>query len=847
MTWLSDVSTTLARPAPSRKMVRMMNRLSNPGPDNPMPTVALEVGVTSGRSVFAFFRSGFLECQERLFEEGLVALIWIWGVGWTGKLFDKVQQALSPRRLDTAIGWTVENGTVGLAPLESHVFNSAAARKILAVKGVKLVFSVLSSVGLVAFAVPWLNQKKTAWIIKNFYAKKPNGHKSQKPQTVRSFRPPASFETPRGFQPFSPQAFSPQSSTQQHDTPSPKRQGMPLRFGGFGDGLLNKVGHWVQDTDFGGLFAVDTGIIGGRTISAARRSPYESIEVALRDLPSYYFYFFAVPHVMKLGNSLMNKLFKADIQLEPMAAEVLNREILKRLETHPQTSGGDSLSHAQLKRLLHGLDWQDLPLSDAMRKVLYEDLSASLRAAPHPAFKTLLKKELAAYFLDTQRFDAMLSTLEKHLPPPTEPVTVQHLESLLARIGQQADDSVRALSALELGDLQIAVKQAFRHTVGAPLSRVLESLPLRQLMNQVGEAERTAMEGRIAAMARRDSMSLLNDTVRRILVLAGATLGENHPALPPAEDLATWIEKANSRTTSFAELLRDEARELQETLLLSAKTLPEPVQTCLNKYPNMTRETAVPFLKELSAFIKELPRGGQNTLNTLLAREGFEQKLAQGLETLLAELPEGGVNTLAREYGERARTFLADETTGRLISLHKGALSPGLVEKLDEMLLGGLARDRGMILQSLKTMGVLVEESKLYQNMHKYEAVQKQMAQYLETFLKRLETGVEKLTRAECGRELASYFSLSRNVRYGFNFLGIAFGIFGLSYLIPKVQYYFTAKLTGRNQHPGIAEALKHQQTEDQTADQAEEVSGTPALWSGPPLNRNHFPMFRNV
>ncbi|MBY0403659.1 MAG: hypothetical protein K2X66_07145, partial [Cyanobacteria bacterium] len=133
-----------------------------------------------------------------------------------------------------------------------------------------------------------------------------------------------------------------------------------------------------------------------------------------------------------------------------------------------------------------------------------------------------------------------------------------------------------------------------------------------------------------------------------------------------------------------------------------------------------------------------------------------------------------------------------------------------LLEKIDEFLLGGLVRDTEFMQEGVRLSGYLVEDTKQWMSPHRKATLKQEVEQYLKSFMKKVDGAPsETLTPQWLEKELDAFYRLSRNVRYGANLFAILFGIFGLSYLIPKVQYWMTKTLTGKNEHPGIAAALK--------------------------------------
>ncbi|MBY0451299.1 MAG: hypothetical protein K2X01_11815 [Cyanobacteria bacterium] len=187
MSLLTNIANLMAKPDLSRATTAM-TKMTNASPTNVLPTVIVETAVTGGRSAYGWKRSGFLEFQERLWEESVAAAFWIWGVSWMEKLYDKVISAkgrspemsrIQPEKLSWA--WNRQKSLAAeLTPMERYTRDALQAGKIMGGNFRRLLFSVGSAILVVAFVIPWLNKAKTNWIISKFYKKT---EPSQPPQT----------------------------------------------------------------------------------------------------------------------------------------------------------------------------------------------------------------------------------------------------------------------------------------------------------------------------------------------------------------------------------------------------------------------------------------------------------------------------------------------------------------------------------------------------------------------------------------------------------------------------------------------------------------------------------------
>lgn len=753
MSLLDLTGRLIARPTPSAKLQQVMSRVSNPGPGNLLPTYIIESGVISGRSAFAWKRNGFLEFQERFVEEASVAAVWFWGVRWMGKLFNWTVKQVSSKPLDTGIGWNLfpsqlEKQTLALTPLERYTPSAKVAESVLKLKGVHLAFSVLTSVGILAWVIPWMNQKKTEWIIKNFYQSNPNTpqfgahakagvHLNAKPTpTTLSFERPALFQAFQ-FQDFQSRASGgnairfggaqyPVSSLFESKLSDVRVQNQlgrskPLQFGGLlGEKGLNTLGHWVQDTDLGSLFVLDTGILAGRTYNASKRSKFEAGEVLLRDLASYYFYFFAVPNVMSAVQTLSGKLFGSQIHLEPLIAETITPKLEQWLKTQSLDSSLASVSQRSLLR--------EALLGKAIEKsqfeILAQSVSESLLKAPKTQFIRHLEKELA--LLPEVSQDKILSFFSKEAEFVTAKRVFETLETLQKQVQPLSQHSIR--------DVQRAIKLAYHGSTGISVERLKNRLAAYQSISP-------EMHTRMQQMAEEDTLQRLNLTVRRLL------------------NLNTELSKADAALQHSGEAWAKQL-EIAEMKSLSLSALSGEFQ------PDRLKMW-------VSQWVYALPNPESKTLGKYL--ESHISRWLEHPEVFALDVsPEGGL----------------------------------LNQKLETLLKGGLTRNASFLKEGMNLLGVLPESAKEYAHPEKMRRLQQNLTHYLEVFCEKL--SISNAANAEDVVSLwKNHVGLSRNLRYVSNIAGIAFGIWGLSYLIPKVQYAVTAKLTGRNEHPGIAAVLK--------------------------------------
>ena len=91
-----------------------------------IPTLLIETGVTLGRAHEANKRGGKKEATERLVEQGVSAVIWIWGVQALKKIGDLFGEKI--------LGFKNLNFDVGRDNLRNPVVNNNISKKVFSYK-----------------------------------------------------------------------------------------------------------------------------------------------------------------------------------------------------------------------------------------------------------------------------------------------------------------------------------------------------------------------------------------------------------------------------------------------------------------------------------------------------------------------------------------------------------------------------------------------------------------------------------------------------------------------------------------------------------------------------------------
>ena len=225
--------------------------------NNPLPTLFIETGVTSGRSYEANKTGGKIEATERFIEQGTSAIIWLWGVQTLKKLGENIgSKVFKLKDLDFDVGFDYIRN-----PLEN------IDKKLLAFKTGNILLSTALATAFIGFGLPKINHLITNRMLSK---NKKKTKTALKPQSLDDYK----------------------KSLQKKNN---------LHFTSLLDAGKN-LAHLLENNSSARLFITDLGVIGGRCHNA--RNKYEKIENLFRDISSIYFYLFSTKHIVKGLNKL---------------------------------------------------------------------------------------------------------------------------------------------------------------------------------------------------------------------------------------------------------------------------------------------------------------------------------------------------------------------------------------------------------------------------------------------------------------------------------------------------------------------------------------------------------------
>lgn len=290
-----------------------------------LPVILLEATVTGGRTYQAYQRDGFVEARERITEESLAAVFWLFGASMAAKIFDKFGTKFLkvPKNMPDVgrdnMRTPFKNYINRISGLLS--FNKSktdSLEKSLARYSVgKTVASLITACLFIGYVVPKLNQGITKHIFGRMNQKDPDHKKAPDPYTSKlTIKDARSIFSAKGLSINAVENFK--AKEKSASTPSFKANA---------DTLLRIVQNF-QTNAVWKLLGTDVGTVTGRTANA--RNKDERIEILFRDIVSIYFYCFSMPHIVDFMNR--KDTFKGlNTKLNPMSAMEVHNHMVKSM------------------------------------------------------------------------------------------------------------------------------------------------------------------------------------------------------------------------------------------------------------------------------------------------------------------------------------------------------------------------------------------------------------------------------------------------------------------------------------------------------------------------------------
>lgn len=260
-----------------------------------IPTLIIESGVTAGRSYEANKRGGKKEATERLVEQGISALVWVYGVKilqkageFLGKkIFKNASATKDGANVSEKIASRIKNFDfdINKEVIEKNNINP----KIANFKCANMVAATAIATIFIGFILPKINHKISSKLNKktdkNDINKESNNVSALKPVSFEDYKKQISFK----------------------------------------GNAINSFANILENNSTARLFITDLGVVSGRFKNG--RNKYERIEGLFRDIASIYFYLGATNNIV----GLLNKL-TSTVNIDPKVAEAELEAIKEQIQ-----------------------------------------------------------------------------------------------------------------------------------------------------------------------------------------------------------------------------------------------------------------------------------------------------------------------------------------------------------------------------------------------------------------------------------------------------------------------------------------------------------------------------------
>ena len=437
-----------------------------------LPVVLLEATVTGGRTYQAYKRDGFVEARERVTEESLGAIFWLFGATMAAALFDKIGQKFLkiPKNMPDVGRDKIRGPFNNFVNKVASVLNLSAAQKDAVKTNLarfsvgKTAASLVTACLFIGYVVPKLNQAITKHLFGKMSQKDPNHEKAPDPRinklTIKDAR--AIFSA-KGISINAVENFKASNSSLKN--PAGLSKNSTPSFGLGADSMLRIVQNF-QTNDVWKLLGTDVGTVTGRTANA--RNKDERIEILFRDVSSIYFYCFSMPAIV----AFMNKkdTFKGlNTKLNPMSAMEVHNHMVKRMAE----SGFDKMQPESFKNMMLGNELNDVE-KDLLKKAFPNQKPASTKKV----FFGLFNKKVPAVYDSTtlENFEKIVDDYIKD-PQRAENIKInaramsklQPLKEGVAMItATQAEDAMRGGEVRTPAFMQKVLNHAFEDFIVKP-------------------------------------------------------------------------------------------------------------------------------------------------------------------------------------------------------------------------------------------------------------------------------------------------------------------------------------------------------------------------------------------
>lgn len=389
-----------------------------------LPVVLLEATVTGGRTYQAYKRDGFVEARERVTEESLGAVFWLFGATMFGKVFDKVgQKFFKMPKKNPDVGRDIARSSfenyieraaklMKLSPEAKETLKSNLAKFSIGKTAASLVMACL----FIGYVVPKLNQAITKNLFGKMNQADPKHEKAPDPYknklTLKDARAlfsakGVSINAVENFKAGSGNGLNYDAAAQATNTVGSKAH---TSFKGGADSLLRIVQNFEENAVWK-LMGTDVGTVTGRTANA--RNNDERVEIMFRDISSIYFYCFSMPAIVAFMNK-KDSFGGLNTKLNPISAMEVHNKLIQEVANAGVAEIDKKGAVKNIKIPLN--DFKEMALGKDLDKELYNKIFTPEPAqAPKKVFFGLFtkKQEPAKRII---KLDDFISKIEEFAP-----------------------------------------------------------------------------------------------------------------------------------------------------------------------------------------------------------------------------------------------------------------------------------------------------------------------------------------------------------------------------------------------------------------------------------------------
>ena len=263
-----------------------------------IPTLIIETGVTLGRANEANKRGGKPEAIDRLVEQGISAVVWIYGVKALQKIGNFIgEKFLNIKDLNFDIGFDELRNPTKYIDKKALTFKAG---------------NILTCTALATYFIGAILPKINNAILDKTLKKQKENKEDAKNRT--------------SFSEFQNQT----------------KKNKEMSFTSLSGALVNGA-HILENNSTARLLITDTGVVAGRFYNAPNK--YRKIEGLFRDIASIYFYLKATSHI----SGGLNKLFNNNAEADPKVIEKTVELLSQKLRENPNLETSDFFLQATQK------------------------------------------------------------------------------------------------------------------------------------------------------------------------------------------------------------------------------------------------------------------------------------------------------------------------------------------------------------------------------------------------------------------------------------------------------------------------------------------------------------------